>query len=590
MSPKLIAGRAVGAMLGAAYGDALGWPNERIGRNKSTQKSTNSLSKLRSWTRRSGGRFYPYDETINMGGYSDDTQLILCLSRSLLRGADYWNHLTGIELPLWSSYERGGGAATKQAVQSWIQGGAPWRNRRKKTDRDRYFQAGGNGVAMRALPHVLYSGYNSFSEVASSIFTDGITTHGHPKALLGALAYGFALWSAINKQNKLTYGELITDVISNEKEWANLPQNTDLIKQWKEASEAQSDTFNSQWIEAKEELLGYLNICQKEISKGALSSDTELLEEIQCFNRKISGAGTVAAAASIYLASRYAADPINGVTRAAFAFGSDTDTIASMTGGILGCINGTEWLSSVREDIQDSKYIENISLQLISKNQFSLDNIERVKKASLKKWIDSLVDEKDQGHTTLPDQRKAKIEILSKQPSNNGKHNVILIKITSDDGQELYINKITKNSNSHSTSGTNAGTDTLQRHVQQQLPARNLILGPKIPVSSMKRSIWFYGDLFGLNLKKSDPDYVAFSQGLVLVPKNYQEEILPKSDSYKALIYMEVTKIEERFNWAIERKVRIITQLENWKQTKRRYFRCLDPDDNLVEIFEGRGV
>ena len=102
------------------------------------------------------------------------------------------------------------------------------------------------------------------------------------------------------------------------------------------------------WEVTQSEILDYLNVCRNEIGKGALSIDDDVLQKLQCFNRQISGAGTVASIAAVYLASRYAADPINGVIQAAFAIGSDTDTIASMTGGLLGCINGTDWLSSLR--------------------------------------------------------------------------------------------------------------------------------------------------------------------------------------------------------------------------------------------------
>ena len=42
--------RALGAMLGAAYGDALGWPNERS-RNKAKAPEAGAFHKLRAWQR-----------------------------------------------------------------------------------------------------------------------------------------------------------------------------------------------------------------------------------------------------------------------------------------------------------------------------------------------------------------------------------------------------------------------------------------------------------------------------------------------------------------------------------------------------------
>jgi len=105
MRSRLISNKAVGAMLGAAFGDALGWPNERIRKSIIPKHPQGHLYEFRSWIRRSGGRFFPYKEIIEAGEYSDDTQLILCLSRSLLKGKKWFEYYTQIELPFWSLYE-----------------------------------------------------------------------------------------------------------------------------------------------------------------------------------------------------------------------------------------------------------------------------------------------------------------------------------------------------------------------------------------------------------------------------------------------------------------------------------------------------
>ncbi len=174
--------KTAGAMLGAACGDALGWPNERVRKSKVPKQPQGCLHEFRKWYRRSGGRFFPHEEIIEAGEYSDDTQLILCLSRSLLRGEKWFEFYTQVELPFWSLYERGGGGATKRAVNSWQDGIKPWNPNRKPQEVTKYFKAGGNGVAMRALPHALYHCERDFDKVASSIFKDGATTHVHPRA------------------------------------------------------------------------------------------------------------------------------------------------------------------------------------------------------------------------------------------------------------------------------------------------------------------------------------------------------------------------------------------------------------------------
>ena len=83
--------KARGAFLGAAVGDALGWPQERIGRNISAVRDKRGEAPVltfRQWARRSGSRFYPHIEKVRAGEYSDDTQLLLCTARSLIHGQD----------------------------------------------------------------------------------------------------------------------------------------------------------------------------------------------------------------------------------------------------------------------------------------------------------------------------------------------------------------------------------------------------------------------------------------------------------------------------------------------------------------------
>jgi ADP-ribosylglycohydrolase len=445
MPTKLRTGRAVGAMLGAAYGDALGWPNERIGKSKAPKQPQGHLREFRRWTRRSGGRFFPHEEIIEAGEYSDDTQLILCLSRSLLHGDFWWDHFTQIELPFWTAYERGGGGATKRAAGAWIDGSMPWNIGRKPQAVKRYFDAGGNGVAMRVVPHIIRLIESSdFKPLSVNVMRDGITTHGHPRALLGALVYSYALWLSLKRDTKLAYGELIEDLINNVGVWSALPEKSELPDDWWNQADYTLKDYGKLWDVTQSEILDYLSICRNEICKGALSIDDDVLQKLQCFNRQVSGAGTVAAIAAVYLASRHAADPINGVIKAAFAIGSDTDTIASMTGGLLGCINGTDWLSSLRGGIQDAACIEKAALELLSDKYEKFADRKTIKQTVLKNWLEAAVKIPDAGAVTLLDGRRAIVKCASDQIGRSGKYRVQFRKFISDDGQSIYINKISK--------------------------------------------------------------------------------------------------------------------------------------------------
>ena len=188
LTPALPIEKVHGALLGAAVGDALGWPQEQnAGRIGNREPITGALT-FQAWRRRCGGRFQPYEESIGAGEYSDDTQLLLATVRSLLHGEHWAQYLSHHELPLWLIYERGGGGATKRAAATWQRDIKPWSEENAK-QRVRYFEAGGNGVAMRILPHVLAYGQTE-NQMLRDVIRNGILTHGHPRALL-VLQRGF---------------------------------------------------------------------------------------------------------------------------------------------------------------------------------------------------------------------------------------------------------------------------------------------------------------------------------------------------------------------------------------------------------------
>ncbi|OPY81313.1 MAG: ADP-ribosylglycohydrolase [Syntrophus sp. PtaU1.Bin005] len=580
---RLKISKGVGAMLGAAFGDALGWPNERVAKSNASKQTHGRLHDFKRWPRRSGGRFFPHEEIIEEGEYSDDTQLILCLSRSLQKGEAWWDHFTQVELPFWSVYERGGGGATKRAVESWLDGVAPWSPNREPQDVKRYYDAGGNGVAMRVLPHVLRLGEKEFPKIATNIFLDGIATHGHPRALLGALAYSFALWGAFRKDSKLAYGELVEELIKNVDLWSALPAAPGIPPEWRSQAEKSLQGYMKLWESAKAEVMEYLEVCRAELSKGALSLDDDVLKKLQCFNRTISGAGTVAAIASVYLASRHAADPINGVVNAAFAIGSDTDTIASMTGGLLGCINGSDWLSSVKQGIQDAAYIEKNAFRLVNGHIDDKPTHEVVKRSLLKNWIDNVVIAPDSSEVSLPDRRKARVSRGTDYFGRSGKFKVEFRRLTTEDGQIIYLNKISKGG-----FGQMANSPKQNSMSHQQPLSKSRGCGSKIPVASFERAIWFYRDCLGLTVKKQSSDVVVFDQGLVLVPLSYTNNV-PQGIQLRAMLYIQATKIAERFKWVKGSNLQIVTALAPWGKSGMLFFRSLDPDGNVVEVFSADG-
>ncbi|BBO81842.1 hypothetical protein DSCO28_24080 [Desulfosarcina ovata subsp. sediminis] len=379
------------------------------------------------------------------------------------------------------------------------------------------------------------------------------------------------------------------ELIKNADVWSALPTSPAIPPEWRNQAEKNLQGYAKLWESTKAEVLEYLEVCRTELAKGALSFDDDVLKKLQCFNSKISGAGTVAAIAAVYLASRHAADPINGVVKAAFAIGSDTDTIASMTGGLLGCVNGLDWLAPVKEGVQDSLYIEKCASCLADGQIDEKTKIEPVRRTSLKKWIDDVVAATNVQETRLPDRRKAKVSRNPEQVGRNGKFKVEFLKLTSEDGQTVYINKISKGNFGsqqprQQTTLNSFMEKTLENQRQcQPLPDR-LSFGPKLPVSSLEKSVRFYKGLLGLSIKKESQDVVVFHQGLVLAPSSYTKNF--SEGLFRTLLYVEVADIPSRFRAVMENSLQVVTKLENWGQSNRRFFRCLDPDGNLVEVFE----
>ena len=89
--PVVPLAKAEGAFLALAAGDALGWPQEMRRNVRNSASGVSPRIEFQTWTRRTGGWYRPYEETIGAGEYSDDTQLTLALARSRTNhGVDWW--------------------------------------------------------------------------------------------------------------------------------------------------------------------------------------------------------------------------------------------------------------------------------------------------------------------------------------------------------------------------------------------------------------------------------------------------------------------------------------------------------------------
>lgn len=559
--------RLVGVFLGAALGDALGWPYENRARNSSS-KAGGTL-RFSDWVKRSGGRFQPHEELIPAGSYSDDTQLILAVSRAKTTSSDWWHYFATVELPLWLTYERGGGGATLRAARSWLKGIPPWES--GPSERERYFQAGGNGAAMRIAPHILSNLGKPFDKVAEDIVLDSVVTHGHPHAIIGALAYGFALWTAIHNSQTLEYGHLLRAVRENVGLWGVWRSVSAVWPNWLPI--ANDYGFEASWAETVDSFASQIEVATESLEAGALSLDQSTLEALGCFDKRILGAGTVAASAAIYLASRYAAGPMEGVTAAAFARGADTDTIASMTGALLGAINGVEWLGSLGREVQDYEFIADMarSMRRAAPNELRYKWVDN-------RYIDSILTDLDKGRPIqmppgFPSVAR-EVDLVTTNSQNLRARSWIL---QEPHFQTIVIKKLIR-AKRETASEKDQEAFAFKSEEPNSPSWEATFAGIGLYASDIAQSVNFYHRLLGLPVVRQTSKMIQLGEHLVLRPSPNKEK-----GGSGTLVYIQVSDLGNCFK--VLRSAGLMPS-EIEINGSRRSLTCLDPDGRTVEVFQ----
>lgn len=406
-----------GAMLATAIGDALGWPNEP--RSKNRTKKPKVVDHFVEWTRSSNNPRW-HDEKILPGEYSDDTQLTLSVARSIITG-NWENFFAEKELPFWLNYERGGGSALLKAAKSCKKGLLLWQS---QYNRD-YFNAGGNGAVMRILPHVIASAKTAdTTKLMLDVIKDTLITHGHPRAFLGATCYAYALDYLLRKDTVLEYGELVTAVIDGQNVWG-AALDSDIFGKWLSiAKQCHDYDFLAEWENVRDRMVRQLEFIRLSLKKGLILEDIKVLTDLECFD-KSNGAGDVAVLSAIYLASRYANNPSLGIKIPAFLFGADTDTIASITGGLLGMLSGMNWIPTEWREVQDYNCLIQMTELLMADD----------KKEATKKEVAEAKTQNNQWKATPI----GKMRFIESKSVPNGKNGIVIIeKWQTTLGQTLY--------------------------------------------------------------------------------------------------------------------------------------------------------
>lgn len=277
--------RCVGSLLGTAFGDALGAAVE--GMDGATIRERHGA--VRDFLP-SGGE---------AGRYTDDTQMTLALTHSLVRCGGVDGADCARSYAEFFEAERGYGRSASAVLEA-LRGGADYRQTGTM-----FFAEGsfGNGAAMRIAPLGLLFGPVDVDALRCGVFEAVRCTHVHPQAIDAATVQ--ALSVALM------------------------------------ASAPMGRPPQAQGI-----LVPLLAACRTDALRRAVAQVGKLLREGATDAHAATVLGTRVTAvesvpAALFAALRYAADPEEALINAV-GMGGDTDTIAAMTGALVGALHGPD--------------------------------------------------------------------------------------------------------------------------------------------------------------------------------------------------------------------------------------------------------
>lgn len=305
---------------------------------------------------------------------------------------------------------------------------------------------------------------------------------------------------------------------------------------------------------------------------GALDFDEEVLQKIGCFDKRISGAGTVAAAAAIFLGSKYAVSPFKGVVRAASARGADTDTIGSMTGALVGAINGADWLVNVRPRLQDHAFLAELAHDLEkSSHGYTQPSAPSDTDINVRHLVIALA--RGNRIVTLPTGAKADVLGDGGVVSKSDKISATSWKLRDEKGQTFFVKKLKKQ-----PSAEDPGAQSNLELPPAKGPHAKFA-GISLFARDLDESRHFYCDLLGLPAKRNSQTLVALGEHLVL-----RQNDLVRAVGEGSIVYVDVDDIDRCWKNLLELRYAQVSSIE--RRSKRPSFTCKDPDGRTVEVFQ----
>ncbi len=431
-----------GSLKMAAIGDSLGWMTEFADSKKNIQTrfGIDYIDKYYSWSKRNGGRFYGYTDNIEQGSYSDDTQMTLCVARSIRKGGIVDNtYFSKVELRDWLMYQRGAGHTVKVAARNLLKRSVEWNRNFYKDKKTDYRQAGANGAAMRILPIALVNVGNE-EQCLSQIFQNSIITHGHPRAILGAMLFGYVIEQIVKLQPDSFNSESFLIKLGNDVKTVfklDLFKEENGLKKW--ILEWDSDStisFEAAFTATIGEIVESLRIVYVGI-KDNYSVD-DVLRKLGCYVPETKGSGIGTVCAGIYLALKFSNNPLDVILNAVNAVGTDTDSIAAFAGAMIGALHGQSVIPPKWNNVQNAKYIDSMAERLLSILYDSeVDNTNNNQETLLTEDYFNIDD-----NFFFKSLGKGYIKSIDRQPTlTKGKYS-LLMDIQCDNGQTVRVVKL----------------------------------------------------------------------------------------------------------------------------------------------------
>ena len=343
--------------LWAAYGDALGFITE-LADTKSLHWRTKAprVAQTVSWRRVIGGKF-GVEATLPAGCYSDDTQLRLATSRAI-RGDGKFDveAFAKVELAVWLSYALGAGRGTKLAAASLKSPDVAWFSNFFDKSKVRYIDCGGNGAAMRIQPHVWAASNRSKPQnYLLDVIRNAVCTHGHLRGILGAVFHALCLATTLEEGRVAGPDAWLGAVNFFPKLVPLMREDPDLGTIWLSVWEKRvGRSIETAITEVRDECQADLVVANQFTYERSDASYCRLVEALGGLTDKERGSGTKTAIIAAALSWIHRDDfPATAMVKAANLLGSDTDSIATMAGAILGAVSS----EPPRGAVLDEEYV-----------------------------------------------------------------------------------------------------------------------------------------------------------------------------------------------------------------------------------------